>query len=122
MRYGLALLLCCGMATAAWAGTITFNLGGTTVTRTTTATQDTKITRLLAKENALRAARTPPDTALTAEQFLDQLFVAALVGYGQQADAADAGDFCASFKAASGGVRTQITTALSLPAGTSPCP
>ena len=122
MRSLLVVSLCLGLAGGAHAGTVTFNLGGSTVTRTTTANQDTKITRLLAKENALRAARTPPDAALTAEQFLDQLFVAALVGYGQQADTADAGDFCASFKAASGGVRTQITTALSLPAGTSPCP
>ena len=122
MRYGLVMSLCLALVGSAQAGTITFNLGGTTVTRTTTAGQDTKITRLLAKENALRAARTPPDAALTAEQFLDQLFVAALVGYGQQADTADAGDFCASFKAASGAVRNQITTALSLPAGTAPCP
>lgn len=102
-----------------YAGTITFNLGGSTVTRTTNAAQDTKITRLLAKENALRAARTPPDPAITAEQFLDLVFVATLAGYSRQADDSEKGDFCAAFSGLTTAQKNQIT---SLGGSNSPCP
>jgi hypothetical protein len=117
----LSLVLCVlGLMTAPLeAGTITYNFGGTTVTRTTNATQDAKLTRLLAKENLLRAARTPPDAALTLEQYLDQILIADLVARNQQADSYEKGDFCTVFPTLTQAQRNQIMTT---GGNNNPCP
>lgn len=102
-----------------YAGTVQFTFGGTPVTLTTTANQDTFLTRLLTRENAARAARTPPDSPLTLEQYMRDVFMATLQGYKQQADGLEKVDFCTVFPMLTASQRNQITA---LGGGSSPCP
>ncbi len=103
----------------AHAGTAVFDFGGTKATLTTTVDQDVVLNSLLVRENANRAARTPPDPSISLEEYTKQILTATLAGYQVQSGTLEQKDACAAYKLLVKGSQDQIKTALS---GYSPCP
>ena len=117
-RYLLALSLWL-VPLGAGAGTVTINFGGTPVVLSTNASQDADLGDLLADENAARAARTPPDTALSMEQYLGQIIAATVQGYTGQATSNNLRKLCTRWPSLTGAQKTQVRTLFNLT--TNPC-
>ena len=100
------------------AGSITINFGAPQ-TLTTTASHDAFLTNMLARENARRAAQTPPLGAFTMERYLQDLIVKMLRGYQTEAAGLDSQDACATFQGLLTAQQQSILTSLG---GKSPCP
>ena len=83
------------------------------------ATNKTMLTRLLTRENARRAAPSPPLIALSLEEFVRDLLVDMVRGYRVQSAGQDHVDACAAFKLLNQTGQTNIITNLG---GHSPCP
>lgn len=119
MRYLCVLLLLVCSASLAFAGTVTFTFGGTPVTLTTTAAQDAFLTRLLGKENQLRASKVPPQAAISLETFMRNIFTDELQERKTVADTYEETDFCIAFNAASAATRNATIAQYG---NNSPCP
>lgn len=115
---GLWVSLTCGPILAQ-AGTAVFTFGGTPLTLTTDADQDAYLTRLLTKENELRAAASPPRATLTLEEYVRDALVRELASRKQVADTLAIEDFCVSYNAASDPDKTTVRT---IGGNNSPCP
>ena len=98
---------------------ITIELGGTPVVLSVTAMNKAVLTRLLTRENARRAAQTPPLAALTLEQYVRDLIVDMVRGYKVQNAGQDHVDACVTFKTLTAAQQNTIITQMG---GTSPCP
>lgn len=109
----------CSTGEAYAADSITTDLGGTPVVLPIAPATKALLTRLLARENARRAAQSPPLVALTLEQYVRDLIVDMVRGYKVQSAGQDHVDACAAFKTLSGAEQATIMTQLG---GVSPCP
>ena len=119
-RYMLSLVLILLAANLVYAvDTITINMGGTPVILSMNATNKTMLTRLMTRENARRAAQSPPLIALSLEEFVRDLLVDMVRGYRVQSAGQDHVDACAAFKLLNQTGQTNIITNLG---GHSPCP
>ena len=119
-RYMLSLVLILLAANLVYAvDTITINMGGTPVILSMNATNKTMLTRLMTRENARRAAQSPPLIALSLEEFVRDLLVDMVRGYRVQSAGQDHVDACAAFKLLNQTEQTNIITNLG---GHSPCP
>lgn len=119
LRMVFLCLLLMGYVVSAFAGTVTFTFGGSPVTLTTTAGQDTFLADLLIRANAQRALRSPPESPFTLEEYLRDILVATLGDYKRQAERHGQRDACANFAALTGSQRNAIVTTLG---GRNPCP
>lgn len=119
----LCLLLAVVLA-ATWAlaaDRLTVDLGGTPESQAIGPATKAAITRLLADENAQRTTQTPPQPALTAEQFLMQHLVNILQAKTEEAKVRHRQDACARFGALT--VAQQATViARAEWGGSNPCP
>lgn len=115
MRYLRAAIICWGVAaallvaTVAWAGSYTF---------TTTAAQDTVLTRVLAKVNSDRALQGQTPYA-DVQAMLRGFLVDWAQGWLAQQRAEDVSSACDKYATLSAAAQTNIRTALG---GKDPCP
>ena len=98
---------------------VTISLGGTPVVLSVNATNKAMLTRLLTRENARRAALSPPLAALTLEQYVRDLIVNMVRGYKVRSAGEDHTEACTVFKTLTG---TEQNTIIAQMGGTSPCP
>ena len=99
----ISCLLLFYSVTTTFAASVTFDFGCASILLTPTARQEVSfLMSLLVQENALRAAQRPPAVALTLEQYVRDIFLAPLKGYGQQAEQLDRSTACARFKGLTG--------------------
>ena len=119
-RYMLSLVLILLTASMAHAiNDITIDLGDTPVALNLNAANKAMLTRLMTRENARRAAQSPPLVALTLGEFVRDLIVDMVRGYKVQSAGQDHVDACVAFKALSAAAQAAIVTQVG---GTSPCP
>ena len=117
--FALFFTIALAISVAHAADTITIDLGGTPVVLSVNATNKALLTRLLTRENARRAAQTPPLAALTLEQYVRDLIVDMVRGYKVQSAGQDHVDACATFNTLTAAQQNTIITQMG---GTSPCP
>jgi len=86
----------------------------TDYTITTTAEQETALTKTVAKVNAERAAETPPKAAITNTQYVDKITKSTFDSYVSQTDEEDRVSVKDAFKNADASTKAQIKTLLGL--------
>jgi hypothetical protein len=113
------IMLVCTMAHAA--DSITFDFGGTPKVLPLNTVEKIMYTRMLTRDNARRAANSPPLPAQTLEEFVAALFIDMTRGYKVQSGGLDVVDACVKFNdpGTTAAQRNQILTILG---GNSPCP
>ena len=111
------MLLCASFSEAV--DTVTLDFGGTPVVMDVNATNKAMLTRLLTRENARRAAQSPPLAALSLEEFMRDLIIDMVRGYKVQSAGQDHTDACATFKSLAPAAQATIVARLG---GVSPCP
>lgn len=109
---------CLMTVSLAHAGSVAFDFGNP-LTLTTTAEQDAKLAKFLAKVNAERQAQAPPLPAITIEQYLRAAMTNTVRDQVQQGSQDEAAQFCVAYKALGANAQNQITAA---GGGHSPCP
>ena len=86
----------------------------TDYTISTTTTQETGLTKTVAKVNADRAAETPPKSAITNTQYVNKISKGAFDSYVNQTDEEDRASVKDAFKDADAATKAQIKTLLGL--------